>query len=122
MSKQTKDELRMQWVEIASQWLEERGEEVLRTGSNELTIPVVDKEGNDEYITIVVKVPNGSRDGEPFDGYNAAESYKIDQEAKAERAKEAAAKKAAKIARDQKMREEKARLKAEREAKEGANN
>ena len=43
-------------------------EDVLRTGSNEIAFPVTDSRGMRIY-QIVVKVPTGSRNGEPYDGY-----------------------------------------------------
>lgn len=81
--------------------------EVLRTGSNEIALPVVDREGNEDFIVITVKVPIGSRDGDEYDGYSVAEDYRMKCEAKAEKAKAAAEKKAAKIARDKAAREAK---------------
>lgn len=94
---------------------EDKGEEVLITGTNEICMPCVDSEGNDEFIVITFKVPTGSRDGEAYDGYGMAEDFKLKQQAKAEKAKEAAEAKARKIARDKAQREAKAKAKAERE-------
>ena len=66
---------------------ESRDDEVLRTASNEIAIPVVDSEGNERYIVITVKVPTGSRDGDAYDGYSMAEDYamkRAERKAKAE--------------------------------------
>lgn len=66
---------------------ESRDDEVLRTASNEIAIPVVDSEGNERYIVITVKVPTGSRDGDAYDGYAIAEDYAMkcaERKAKAE--------------------------------------
>lgn len=117
MSKKAIDNLRSQWVDILSKFLDEHDEDVQRTKSNELAIPVVDEEGMEQWIVFTVKVPTGSRDGDVYDGYGEAESYAIHVAEQAAKAKEAAAKKAAKIARDEKMRAEKAAAKAAREAK-----
>lgn len=91
-------------------------EEVLLTGSNEIAFPVVDEAGNDNWIVVTVKVPTGSRDGDAYDGYEMAEEYRLKCEERETKAKEAAAKKAAKIAKDKATREAKAKAKAEREA------
>ena len=115
MSKKTNDELRAKYVQILNKLLTEAGEETLTTGSNEIAIPVVDSEGEDQYIVFTVKVPTGSRDGEAYDGYAEAENYKHNQEEKAKKAEAAAIAKQKKIARDQKIREQKAAAKAARE-------
>ena len=52
-------------------------EEVLRVKSNEIAIPVVGCEGNEDFIVITVKVPTGANKGmEPYDGYAEAEEKK----------------------------------------------
>ena len=59
----------------------------MRTASNEIAIPVVDRENNDRYIVITVKVPTGSRDGDAYDGYAVAQDYAMkcaERKAKAE--------------------------------------
>ena len=111
------DALRAKYIEHVSKFLADAGEEVLVTGSNEIALPCVDSEGNDEFIVITFKVPTGSRDGDAYDGYSMAEDFKIKSAEKAEKAKIAAEKKAKKIAQDKKMREEKAKAKAEHSAK-----
>lgn len=109
--------LRANYIERVSKFLADAGEEVLVTGSNEIALPCVDSEGNDEFIVITFKVPTGSRDGDAYDGYSMAEDFKMKSAEKAEKAKIAAEKKAKKIAQDKKMREEKAKAKAEHSAK-----
>ena len=111
------DALRAKYIERVSEFLADAGEEVLVTGSNEIALPCVDSEGNDEFIVITFKVPTGSRDGDAYDGYSMAEDFKMKTAEKAEKAKIAAEKKAKKIARDKKMREERAKAKAEHSAK-----
>lgn len=111
------DALRAKYIERVSKFLADAGEEVLVTGSNEIALPCVDSEGNDEFIVITFKVPTGSRDGDAYDGYSMAEDFKMKTAEKAEKARIAAEKKAKKIAQDKKMREEKAKAKAEHSAK-----
>ena len=115
--KQLHEELRAAYMKTVVDFLTEKGEEVLQVGSQEIAIPCVDSEGNDEYLVITFKVPTGSRDGDAYDGYSMADFYKSKCEEQARKAQEAEAKKAKKIAKDQKMREQKAQAKAEREAK-----
>lgn len=111
--KSLNEKLRNSYLTLISDYLKEKGEEILVTGSNEICLPCVDSEGNDEFVVITVKVPTGSRDGDPYDGYSLAEDYAMKQKAKAEKAKESAAKKAEKIAKDKAAREAKAKAKAE---------
>lgn len=111
------NKIRADYMARVREALAQNGDEILVTGSNEFAIPCVDSEGNEEFLVLTFKVPTGSRDGDPYDGYAAARDYEMKLAEKAEKAKEAAAKKAAKIERDRKLREEKAKAKAEREAK-----
>ena len=114
--KATIDVLRADYVKRLMEMLKEDGEDVLVVGSNELAIPVVDGEGEEQYVVFKVQIPSGSRDGDAYDGYAMAEDYAIKQRNKAEKAAKAAEEKAKKIARDQKMREQK---KAAAEKREG---
>ena len=111
------DSLRARYISLISDCLKANGEEVLITASNEVTIPVVDDEQNENFLVLTFKIPTGSRDGEPYDGYIVAQDYAERAKAKAEKAKEAAEAKAKKIEKDKKMREAKAELKAQREQK-----
>ena len=115
--KQLHEELRADYLAKLTEYLTEKGEEVLQTGSQEVAIPCVDSEGNDEYIVITIKVPTGSRDGDAYDGYAMAEEYRIKLANAKEREEKAKAEKERKIARDKAMREQKAKAKAEHEAK-----
>lgn len=64
-------------------------EDVLRIKSNAIAFPVVDSEGNEDFITITVSVPTGSRDdGEPWDGYAEAEAFAMKEKEKAEKAEQ----------------------------------
>lgn len=113
--KTLRENIKAHYVEVLAQMLHE--EEVLRVGSNELAFPVVDEEGNEDFVVVTVKIPTGSRDGDPYDGYAMAQEYEMKLQTKAEKAKVAAEKKAKKIEKDKKMREAKAKAKAEREQK-----
>lgn len=104
--------IREKYKTLVSDFLTAQGEEVLVTGSNEIALPCVDGEGNDAFIVLTFKVPSGSRDGEPYDGYSMAEDYALRIKAREVEAEEAAKKKAAKIERDKRAREDKARAKA----------
>lgn len=115
--KQLHEEIRAKFMKTVTDFLVEQGEEVLQTGSQEIAIPCVDSEGNDEYMVITFKVPTGSRDGEAYDGYSMAEEYTIKVRQQAEKAEKAKAEKARKAEKDKAMREQKAKAKAEREAK-----
>ena len=110
--KQLHDALRVRYMTAVKTFLEAQGDEVLRTNSNEFALPCVDEEGNEEFIVLTFKVPTGSRDGEPYDGYGEAEAFEMKATEKAEKAKEAAEKKARKVERDKAQREAKAKAKA----------
>lgn len=110
------EEIRNKYMTMLSQFLAEQEEEVLVVGSNEIAIPCLDSEGNDEYMVITFKVPTGSRDGDAYDGYSMAEDYAMKVREQAEKAEKAKADKEKKIAKDKAMREQKAKAKAEREA------
>ena len=85
------EEIKVRFLEGVSEHLTQCGEEVLRTGSNEIALPVVDEAGNEKWLVLTFKVPTGSRlDGEPYDGYSAAEDYKMKCEDKERKAKEKA--------------------------------
>jgi hypothetical protein len=86
--KKLRDNVRAQWFDWLEGALVDEDCDILRTASNELAIPVVDSEGNEHYVVFIVKIPTGSRDGEPYDGYAAAEDYAMKCEAKARKAEE----------------------------------
>lgn len=105
-----KNLLRKDYLDKICHFLEENGEEVLQVASNKIACPCVDKEGNEEFIVLTFTIPSGSRDGEAYDAYGEADSYKLNCAQKAEKAKELAEKKAKKIAKDAKLRESKAKI------------
>ena len=96
--KQLDEEIKVRFLEGVSEHLENAGEEVLRVGSNEIALPVVDSNGEERWLVVTFKVPTGSRDGDAYDGYSMAEDYQMKQaekKAKAEaKAKESAKNKA----------------------------
>ena len=108
--KQLDEEIKVRFLEGVSEHLESVGEEVLRVGSNELALPVVDADGNERWLVVIFKVPTGSRDGDPYDGYAMKEDYDMNQAKKAAKAEE----NAKKAAKDKAKREAK---KAEAETK-----
>lgn len=116
MSKKANDALRAKYTALVKELLA-ASEDVMMVGTNQIAFPCVDSEGNDSWIEVTIKVPTGSRDGDIYDGYSLAEDYEMKTAAKAEKKKENDAKKAAKIARDEKMRADKAAAKAAHEAK-----
>jgi len=81
--------------------------DVLKTGSQELCVPVVSEDGEEGYMVVTFKIPSGSRDGDAYDGYAVAQEYEMKCEAKKKKAEESAKKKAAKIAADKAKREAK---------------
>ena len=116
--KQLHEEIRNRYLALISEYLTAQGEEILRVKSNEIAIPCLDEDGNEEFIVMTFKVPTGSRDdGEAYDGYGMAEQYAESVAEKEEKAKIEAEKKAKKIAKDKAMREQRAKAKAEHLAK-----
>lgn len=112
-NKKLQEILRSDFLKQITDFYANKGEEVLTTASNEIAIPTLDQDGNEQWIVIKVSVPTGSRDGDAYDGYGVAEDYRLKMAEKAEKAAKAAEAKAKKIARDEKVRAEK---KAQREA------
>lgn len=93
--------------EIISHFLD-KDEDVLRVKSNEIAIPVVGCEGNEDFLVITVKVPTGANKGtEPYDGYEMAKDYEMKLEEKSKKAKKKEEAKQKKIARDKEVRKKK---------------
>lgn len=115
MANKKLDDVRSALLHAVECLFNEQGFDVQRTGSQELALPIVSNDHEEEgWLVINFKIPKGSRDGEAYDGYSMAEDYKLKQEAKEAKAKAAAEKKAAKIAKDKKAREDKAKAKSEK--------
>ena len=74
VSRKTERELiREKYLAEIIAFLVEKGEEVLRVKSNEIAIPVVGCEDNEDFLVVTVKVPTGANKGtEPYDGYAEA--------------------------------------------------
>ena len=103
--------IRKSFLEKVSQFLAESGEEVLIVKSNEIAIPVVGCEGNEDFLVITFKVPTGANKGlEPYDGYALAEDYVHNLAEKEAKAKAKAEEKARKIERDAEIRKRKAEI------------
>lgn len=85
--------------------------DVMPVSASELAMPVVDAEGNEKFALIKVSIPRGSRNGDggydPFDGYAAAEDWKLVLADKAD--KEAKRKEKAERAEKEKERKRNAR-------------
>lgn len=90
--KELKDNLRLKYMEAVKDALTQMGEDVLMVASNKMALPVVDEDGNEYFVELTVKIPNGSRDGTPYDGYELAEEYEGKQRMKAEKLAEKKAK------------------------------
>jgi hypothetical protein len=78
-----REAIKEEWVDFLSEVIQRRGDETLQTASNEIAIPVVDAEGGEHFVVLTVKIPTGSRDGDAYDGYAAAEDYTMRCNAKA---------------------------------------
>ncbi|MBQ2176958.1 MAG: hypothetical protein II453_18525 [Alphaproteobacteria bacterium] len=103
--------IRKSFLDKVSHFLVDGGEEVLLVKSNEIAIPVVGCEGNEDFLVITFKVPTGANKGtEPYDGYALAEDYVHNLAEKEAKAKAKAEEKARKIARDTEIRKRKAEI------------
>lgn len=116
--KQLHEGIRNRFLTKITEFLTENEEDVLRVKSNEIAIPTLDEDGNEEWCVITFKVPTGSReDGEAYDGFSLAEEYEMATKEKAAKAAQAKIEKERKIARDKAEREAKAKARAEHQAK-----
>ena len=103
--------IRTEFLEKVAQFLYDSGEEVLRVKSNEVAVPVVGCEGNEDFLVLTFKVPTGANKGtEPYDGYALAEDYIHNLAEKERKAKERAEEKERKRKRDEEMRKRKAEI------------
>ena len=114
------DEIKANYFEKVWNFLSELGEDVIKVKSNEIAFPVVDSEGGEKSVVVVIKVPTGANKGtEPYDPYAMGEEYELKEKAKREKAKKLAKAKAEKIAKDKIRREKEKELKAKREGNNG---
>ena len=108
--------IRAHYLDEVVELLTNKGEEVLRVKSNEIAVPVVGCEGNEDFLVITFKVPTGADKGMTvYDGYAMAEEYELKLKTKADKARESAERKAKKVARDAEIRKRKAEISAKRE-------
>ena len=65
--------------------------DVLDVSASELTMPVVDAEGNEKFALIKVSIPRGTRNGDggydAYDGYAAHEDWELVKADKADKVK-----------------------------------
>jgi len=119
MSKSQKvlnDEIKSLYFTKVKEMLEGLGEDVIQVKSNEIAFPVVDSEGNEKSVVIVIKVPTGANKGtEPYDPYAMGEEFQLKEKLKKEKAEKMAKAKAEKIAKDNARREKEKEIKAKRE-------
>lgn len=114
------DEIKANYFEKVWDFLSELGEDVIKVKSNEIAFPVVDSEGGEKSVVIVIKVPTGANKGtEPYDPYAMGEEYELKEKAKKEKAEKVAKAKAEKIAKDKIRREKEKELKTKREGNNG---
>ena len=119
MASKIETEIREEFMSAVRELFEGKGEDVLQVKSGTISIPW--SRGEDEgYLNIAFSVPKGERDKEnkcyiPYDGYEEAQNYAQETEAKRAKKAETAKKKAEKIARDEKNRAEAKRKREERE-------
>lgn len=119
MASKIETEIREEFMSAVREMFEGKGEDVLQVKSGTISIPW--SRGDDEgYINIAFSIPKGERDKEnkcyiPYDGYEEAQNYAQETEAKRAKKAEAEKKKAEKIARDEKNRAEAKRKREERE-------
>lgn len=114
--KQLREQVKAAYMEKLIDFFKD-SEDVLRVGSNEIAFPVVDSEGNEDFIVLTCKIPTGANKGtEPYDGYAMAEDYEMKLKKKAEKKAKADEAKKKKIERDKKYRE---KLKEQKEKKKG---
>lgn len=109
-------QLRARVLKQLNEFLTTSGEQVLQIASGTICYPIVDLEGNEKFLKIVVSVPTA----DDFDGYEMAEVYTEKVKADEIKAKEKAEAKARKKKRDEEYRAKQAELKEKRENGEGA--
>ena len=119
MASKIETEIREEFMSAVRELFEGKGEDVLQVKSGTISIPW--SRGEDEgYINIAFSIPKGERDKEnkcyiPYDGYEEAQNYAQETEAKRAKEAEKKKKKAEKIARDEKNRAEAKRKRELRE-------
>ena len=86
--------------------------EVCVVSASEFAIPVTDSANNEKFILVKVSIPRGTRNGSggynSYDGYAAADDYKIGCEQRAEKKRVSAEKK--QLAEEEKERKRQAKM------------
>lgn len=103
---QLENAIRTQFLDLVREMVSDKVDtDALPVSASELAVPCVDEEGNEKFVIIKVSVPRGTRNGEggynAYDGYAAAEDYRLECEEKAQKKAEAEAKKQAKKKKDE---------------------
>ena len=89
MASKIETEIREEFMSAVRKMFEDKGEDVLQVKSGTISIPW--SRGDDEgYINIAFSIPKGERDKEnkcyiPYDGYEEAQNYAQETEAKRKR-------------------------------------
>lgn len=114
--KMEREQLRETYLNNIITYFTEDNEQVLRVKSNEIAIPVVGCEGNEDFIVITVKVPTGANKGlEPYDGFEMAQDYEMKIAEKERKKRENEEKKKKKMAKDEEIRKKKKEIAEKRE-------
>lgn len=111
-----RDLIRTQYLKLITDFLISLDEDVRRVKSNEIALPVVGCEGNEDALVITFKVPTGANKGtEPYDLYAEADNYAFKVAEDERKAKARAEEKSKKAQRDAEIRKRKAEISAKRE-------
>lgn len=101
-------------ADIAAMINEKYDTDALPVSASEITVPCLDSEGNETFALIKVSIPRGTRNGlggyDPYDGYAAAEDYRLDCEDKLAKKTAREEKNLAKIKKAEEKRAEKKAL------------
>lgn len=80
-----REKIKQEILSEVMKFLEERFDtDVKKTDKSKIMMPVVDSKGEEFYLVFSASVPRGKRDDlgsyVPYDGYAAAEEYKLNEE------------------------------------------
>lgn len=98
MKVKNREEVRAGILSLLVETLAGAGKDVGQMAGNTLVFPVVAVDGEEGFATVTVTIPQGSKDGTPFDGYAEIKAYADHLTEKAEKAEKAKAEKEAKLA------------------------